>query len=159
MKKQLFIALLFFMIFSRIAAQDIFKIDQQELLRLTGKSNDTTYVVNFWATWCSPCVKEIEYFEELHREMGTSGVQVLLVSLDFPNQLENRVVPFLKEKKITAPVRLMTDLQYNEWIDRVDPGWSGAIPATLIYNNGRRVFLEKELSREELFHNVHQIHH
>ena len=159
MKKHITIVLLLLFIFSKIAAQDIAEIDRQELLRLTGQSNDTTYVVNFWATWCSPCVKEIEFFEELHRELGTSGVKVLLVSLDFPNQLDQRVVPFLREKEITAPVKLMTDLQYNEWIDRVDPGWSGAIPATLIYNNKRRMFLEKELTREELFNHVHQIHH
>jgi thiol-disulfide isomerase/thioredoxin len=157
MKKQIFIVFLLLVIISQINAQDITGIDRQELLQLTGQSDDTTYVVNFWATWCSPCVKEIEYFEELHREMRTSGVKVFLVSLDFPNQLDKRVVPFLRDKEITAPVKLMTDLQYNEWIDRVDPAWSGAIPATLIYNSDRRVFLEKELTREELFRNVHQI--
>lgn len=119
--------------------------------------NDTTYVVNFWATWCSPCVKEIGYFEELHRQSKFENVKVILVSLDFPNQIDRRVIPFLKEKEISADVLLMTDLDYNSWIDQIDPGWSGAIPATLIYNKSKRVFLEQELTRDELFNHVIQI--
>ncbi len=51
----------------------------------------------------------------------------------------------------------MTDLDYNSWIDRIDPSWSGAIPATLIYNRETRVFLEQELTRDELFNHVTQI--
>jgi len=139
------------------AGQKVTEIGREELLSLTDRSGDTTYVINFWATWCSPCVKEIGYFEDLHNEQASSGVRVILVSLDFPNQIESRVIPFLEEKNITAPVMLMTDLRYNEWIDRVDPGWSGAIPATLIYNNDHRVFLEKELTREELYEQVNLI--
>ncbi|RPI44645.1 MAG: TlpA family protein disulfide reductase [Bacteroidetes bacterium] len=138
-------------------SQEITRIDREGITMITSRTADTTYVVNFWATWCSPCVKEIGYFEDLHRETSSAPVRVYLVSLDFPNQVERRVIPFLKEKEITAPVFLVTDLQYNEWIDRVDPGWSGAIPATLIYNGEKRIFLEKEISREELFEKVNQI--
>jgi len=158
-KKYLTIVPLLLLISLRSAAQDIPEIDREDLVRITGKTNDTTYVVNFWATWCSPCVKEIGYFEELHREYGASGVRVILVNLDFPNQLDSRVIPFLEEKGITASVLLMADLHYNAWIDRVDPDWSGAIPATLIYKKDERVFLEKELTREELYDIVHQIHY
>jgi len=137
--------------------QMITEIDREGIAMITGKSADTTFVVNFWATWCSPCVREIGYFEELHRDYSSSPLQVYLISLDFPNQLERRVIPFIREREITAPVYLVTDLQYNEWIDRVDPSWSGAIPATLIYNRGQRIFLEKELTREELYENINQI--
>jgi thiol-disulfide isomerase/thioredoxin len=132
-------------------------IDKAGLMGLLEPESDTTYVVNFWATWCSPCVKEIGYFEELHRETESEKVRVVLVSLDFPNQASRRLVPFLKDKGITAPVALMTDLNYNGWIDQVDPSWSGAIPATLIFNNNHRIFLEQELTREELFKHVNQI--
>lgn len=140
-----------------VSGQGIAEIDREGLISLTSQTNDTTYVINFWATWCSPCVKEIGYFEELHRKSVSSKMKVILVSLDFPNQVEKRVMPFLEEKKITACVVLMTDLNYNEWIDRVEPSWSGAIPATLIFNKTNRVFLEKELTRDELFENVNQI--
>jgi len=137
--------------------QAIKEIDWNVLKAITQNYNDTTYVLNFWATWCSPCVKEIGYFEELHKQSASTNVKVILVSLDFPKQIDTRVIPFLNEKEISAEVLLMTDLDYNSWIDRVDPAWSGAIPATLIYNREKRVFLEKELTRDELFNHVSQI--
>jgi len=146
-----------FLNFSQISGQTLPEIDKEGIALLTQKSNDTTYVVNFWATWCSPCVKEIGYFEELYRKYASSALQVILVSLDFPNQVERRLIPFIQQKEISAPVMLMTDLNYNGWIDQVDPSWSGAIPATLIYNRETRIFLEKELTRDELFKHVNQI--
>jgi len=141
-----------------LSAQSIEKVDAEQLISLTTLADDTTYVINFWATWCSPCVKEIDYFEQVHLEFQNKKLKVILVSLDFPNQLERRVIPFLNEKGISASVKLMTDTDYNAWIDRVDPSWSGAIPATLIYQGKRRLFLEKELTYNELISKVHQIH-
>jgi thiol-disulfide isomerase/thioredoxin len=143
--------------FSQSNGQSLREIGSDALEALSSNINDTTYVVNFWATWCSPCVKEIGYFEELHRQYASTNTKVILVSLDFPNQIEKRVIPFLQEKNITAEVLLVTDLDYNSWIDRIDPSWSGALPATLIYNREQRMFLEKELSRDELFNHVTQI--
>lgn len=156
-KIHIIIILFYILNFSQISGQAISEIDREGITMLTQKSNDTTYVVNFWATWCSPCIKEIGYFEELYRKYAASTVSVILVSLDFPNQVEKRLLPFIQEKEISAPVLLMTDLNYNGWIDRVDPAWSGALPATLIYNKESRIFLEKELTRDELFKHVNQI--
>lgn len=157
MKYLIIIAAVVLFTMQDLHGQSYREIDEKELLELTGRKNDTTYVVNFWATWCSPCVKEIGYFESLYRNTREDKVHILLVSLDFPNQAEKRVTPFLEEKKITAPVALMTNIRYNDWIDKVDPAWSGAIPATLIFRNGKRVFLEKELTEAELVENVNQI--
>ena len=156
MKNYVILALFCILNVGQLDGQSIAEIGKEGIEMLTNKSNDTTYVVNFWATWCSPCVKEIGYFEELHRNHLDSKVKVILVSLDFPNQLDRRLIPFLKEKEITANVMLVTDLDYNGWIDRVDPSWSGALPATLIFNGSDRVFLEQELTKDELFNHVNQ---
>ena len=147
----------FFLFFGQLDGQSPVEIGKEELIALSALDNDTTYVVNFWATWCSPCIKEIGYFEELHRKPVDPALKVILISLDFPNTIDRRVIPFLKEKNITADVYLVTDLDYNSWIEGIDPGWSGAIPATLIYNREKRLFLEKELSKDELFDYVTQI--
>ena len=155
--KKLWVIGLWLSLVGSLHSQVIPEIDKEGITQLIHKDNDTTYVINFWATWCSPCVKEIGYFEELHRKYGSEKLQVILVSLDFPNQKERRVVPFLQEKGISAPVKLVTDLDYNSWINLVDPSWSGAIPATLIYNSGERLFLEKELTQNELNEHVNQI--
>jgi len=142
-----------------LIGQTIQKIDGDGIAALSSLSDDTTYVLNFLATWCSPCVKEIAIFEKLHQDKTKPKVKVILVSLDFINQLESRVIPFLEEKGISAEVKIITDTDYNAWIDRVDPSWTGAIPATLIYNKDHRVFLEKELSHNELLTQIQQIQH
>ena len=108
-------------------------------------SNDTIYIVNFWATWCVPCRKELPDFEKINQDYTGKPVKVLLVSLDFPKDIESSLKPFLEKNAITADVLLLNDPNRNAWIDKVDTSWSGSLPATLIYNKSKRIFLEKEL--------------
>ena len=109
-----------------------------------------TYVVNFWATWCKPCIKEMPYFEELAENYKDKDVEVLFVSLDFPRLLEKQVIPFVKENKIKSKVVLLDDTGANEWIPKVSAEWSGAIPATVIYNNKTRKFYEQPFDYKQL---------
>ena len=117
---------------------------------------DTTYVLNFWATWCAPCVKELPYFEELHAlsvaqgstpESGafakTQPIKVILVSMDLPMSYEKSLLPFLAKKNLQAEVVGLRDGDANSWIDKVDPRWSGALPITVYIKNGNRHFYDK----------------
>ncbi|GAB5524711.1 MAG: TlpA disulfide reductase family protein [Roseivirga sp.] len=115
------------------------------------KKSEKLQVINFWATWCAPCIKELPYFEEVNKTAGDK-VDVTLVSLDFADEFEKRVLPFIEKRGLQSQVLLLDEIDYNSWIDKVDPSWSGAIPATLIINpsNGKRKFLEKELNEGEL---------
>jgi thiol-disulfide isomerase/thioredoxin len=113
-------------------------------------SNDTTYLVNFWASWCTPCVDELPAFEKIEEEYKSKKVKVLLVSLDFPNQVESRLVPFIEKYQINSEVLVLNDPDANKWIDKVDKKWSGALPATLIYNSKTRDFREGSFTYEEL---------
>lgn len=114
------------------------------------RETDSVYVVNFWATWCAPCIREIPDFEKLNKEYSSQQVKVLLVSLDFPSQLQSRVIPFLERLDVKSDVMLLDDTRANRWIPRVSEEWSGAIPATLVYSRNSRAFFEKELKFEEL---------
>jgi len=115
------------------------------------KKTDQLQVINFWATWCAPCIKELPYFEALNAEAGDK-LDVTLISLDFEDEFVKRVLPFVAKRGIKSQVLLLDEIDYNSWIDKVDPSWSGAIPATLIINpsNGKRKFLEKQLNEGEL---------
>lgn len=114
------------------------------------QKNDTLYVINFWATWCVPCVKELPHFEKLNAKYKSGKFKMLLVSLDFPKLVESRVLPFVKNKNLKAEVLLLNDPDANSWIEKVASEWSGAIPATLIYKNDKRQFYEKSFTEEEL---------
>ena len=100
--------------------------------------NDTTYVVNFWATWCKPCVAELPYFEKLIPAYKNKPVQVLLVSMDFPKQIKSKLIPFVKKRQLEKSVVALADMDYNEWIDKVSTEWDGAIPFTIIYNSKKQ---------------------
>ncbi len=114
------------------------------------QKNDTLYVINFWATWCVPCVKELPHFEKLNQKYKKSKFKLILISLDFPKMIESRVIPFIKQKKLKAEVIVLNDPDANSWIEKVAKEWSGAIPATVIYRNHKREFYEQSFTEEEL---------
>lgn len=121
---------------------------QQQLQR----PSDTVYVVNFWATWCKPCIEELPHFEQLRARYARQKVQVLLVSLDFPSKLDAKVRPFVQRQALKSPVWLLNESDQNAYIDAIDPQWSGALPFTLILNNARqrRQRFEQPLTLAEL---------
>ena len=127
------------------------------LAPLFAQRGDTTLIVNFWATWCAPCVEELPHFEELTRTRGDAAYRVILVSLDFPKQLETRLLPFVRKHGLRSTVVVLDDPDANAWIDRVDPEWSGAIPATLVFNSRVREFREQSFSRNELRTFIHSL--
>lgn len=131
-------------------AQKIEVVKFGRLQQVMESKNENIQVINFWATWCAPCVKELPYFEALHNK-GDKEIKVTLVSLDFADKLD-RVNSFVSRKGMKAEVILLDEVDYNSWIDRVDKSWSGAIPATLIINTktGKRKFIEGELEEGDL---------
>ncbi len=110
---------------------------------------DKIRVVNFWATWCAPCVKELPNFEAVNQKY--SNVEVILVNLDFVEGLD-KVKHFVAKKELKSKVILLDEIDYNTWIDQVSPEWSGAIPATVIISPhaAGKKFLEGELTASEL---------
>ncbi len=146
------IILLFFSAFADVNAQlsKVQILDFENFEPLLNKSNDTVYVINFWATWCVPCVKELPDFEQLNATYADKNFKMILVSLDFKSALESRVIPFVAEKNIKAEVLLLHAPDANAWINKVNPSWSGAIPATVIYKNDFRLFHEGSYTYQEL---------
>jgi thiol-disulfide isomerase/thioredoxin len=126
------------------------KIDS--LLKRIDNGGDTTYVVNFWATWCGPCCAELHYFTELDSTKPVKNLKVILVSLDFKKDISSKLIPFIEKRKIKTEVLFLDEVNDNEWIPKVDKEWQGNIPATLIRNTkmNYRKFLPRETTYREL---------
>lgn len=132
--------------------------DFSGLEHFLNKDDGTTYVVNFWATWCVPCIEELPYFEKLNENYKNKKVKVILVSLDMIRMVESRLLPFVKNKGLKSEVLYLWDPDSNTWIPKVDKSWSGAIPATVIYKGGKRAFYERSFTYEELEAELKKIH-
>lgn len=139
--------LMFFLFSLLLRAQTVPSLSYTELKPLINQSGDKIYVVNFWATWCAPCIKELPYFESLNLR---EDVEVLLVSLDFPKHKESRLLPFIKKNKLQSKVVLLDDADENYWINDINSDWSGALPATLIYTQKQRGFYEESFTAPKL---------
>ena len=108
-------------------------------------------VINFWATWCAPCVKELPYFEKLNQQ--DKDVKVILVSMDYDLDPDpSKVKRFVERKKILSTVVILAEENPNEWIEKIDKNWSGALPSTLVINpnSGKRKFVQGELKDGDL---------
>jgi thiol-disulfide isomerase/thioredoxin len=145
-RQRIFVSLLFaYFVGSAQTVSHVYKIN--ELLRRIDTTK-TPMVINFWATWCKPCVEELPAFDSLYH--SDSKCTVLLVSLDFVEDLDKKVNIFLQKNKISAECVLLDEVNGNNFIDKISRDWSGAIPATLIKSNGRRHLINKKVQFSEL---------
>lgn len=144
------ILLLFLLVSFRAHGQEVSVIKFPELQKILNTKSDKIQVINFWATWCAPCIKELPLLEKLNTENNLNA-KITLINLDYADKIDV-VNAFMARKNIRSHVLLLDEIDYNAWIDKVDKSWSGAIPATLIFNpkTGQRKFVEKELKEGEL---------
>jgi len=133
-----------------VEVTDVPTVDYEGLKPVFNKEDSKTYVINFWATWCLPCVKELPYFEKINQDYKDKNVEVILVSLDFPKQKQTRLIPYVNKKKLQSEVIHFDDVNEQFWIADISESWTGAIPATLIYNKDKRQFYEQSFTYEEL---------
>ena len=152
--KFLKITVLVFLFLSCVSKQDKLEVyDFQGVEQFLHSNDSKTYVVNFWATWCAPCIKELPYFEQIQDEYKDE-IEVILISLDFPSQYETKLKPFLKEKQLKSKVIVLDDVDMNSWIPKIDSKWDGAIPVTLIYNKKKRQFYPHLFTYDQLMSEV-----
>ena len=146
------IAFLAFCFSSQVSlAQKAEMVTLDKLQTLIASKDEPVQIINFWATWCAPCVKELPLLEKLNQERN--DVKVTLVSMDMdldPNP--DKVYKFISRKNIQSRVLILDARDPNSWISKIDKNWSGALPATLIINSatGKRTFWGRELREGDL---------
>lgn len=111
--------------------------------------SDKTKIINFWASWCGPCIREIHQFSQLQSKYQNE-VDILLLSLDDPSLAQTKVKGMVKKKNINGNIRVLDTKDMHAFINDINTSWSGAIPATLFLYKDQRTFLEKEFLDGEL---------
>lgn len=115
-------------------------VDFSALEPMFHKSNDSTYVINFWATTCPPCLKELPWFQQLGMEHQDKKLEMLFINIDGKRHMEDRLFPFIESRNINLPIVALTDPNANIWTEAVNPNWYGALPYTIIYNQKERKY-------------------
>lgn len=137
-------------------AQDVSSVLFKDILKKV-ESTEGIVILNVWATWCKPCVAELPHFQKVQDSLRNEGVQIIIASADFDTQLPN-IRPFLEKRGLTLEALHIKDGGESAWIDLFDSKFSGAIPATAFYVNGKKVlFHEGDYTEEELFKIVTEI--
>ncbi len=130
--KKLVLLLSLLLCFQQAYTQDIPSYKAEDLMQRINKNSDTFYVVNFWATWCAPCVKELPEFEALQKHNKNRPLKIILVSLDFPNAYPKKIEKFIKRKGLDLEVVWLNENNANKFIPKIERSWQGSIPATLL---------------------------
>jgi len=155
-----FIIVFFALSIASANAQNVAIVKLKDLQDRMEAKSDKIQVINFWATWCGPCIKELPLFEQMNEMRDDVAVSLVSIDLDLdPNP--DKVHRFVARKKLKSDVLILDAIDPNSWIDKIDESWSGAIPATLVINtaSGKRKFVQRELKEgdlDELINSVKQ---
>jgi thiol-disulfide isomerase/thioredoxin len=137
--------------FCSATAQQIPAYSAEDIIRHTS-GKDTVYIINFWATWCAPCVHELPEFNKLQGYYAGKPVKILMVSLDFKEDYPNKLAGFLRRIKLEPEVVWLSESDPNTFIPKIDNSWQGSIPATLIVQPGKgfKQFLEGIITEKKI---------
>jgi len=118
--------------------QEINRIsDTSDFSKIKNESKDKVLLINFWATWCRPCVEEFPGLLKLHNEYGGKGLNIVFVSLDFKEDIDSKLKPFLIKNGVDFPTYHL-DINNADKTESImqffEKTWSGGIPATFIFN-------------------------
>ena len=148
--KKIILGFLLFFALGTAAGQDIAKLKITDIEKYIANGNGDILVINFWATFCKPCVAEIPFFISTVEKYKSNRVKLMLVSLDMPSYYPARITSFAKKHKFKSNIVWLDESNADYFCPKIDSAWSGSIPATLIINTatGYRKFAEEEMTRE-----------
>jgi thiol-disulfide isomerase/thioredoxin len=121
-------------------------------LEQTIAHSDHPLIINFWATFCGPCCKEIPYFQSTVAQYKDQRVELILVSLDRPGDYPAKIAAFAKERGFTLPIVWLDETNAGYFCPKVDPRWTGGIPCSLFINNKThyRRFFDRQLTERQV---------
>jgi thiol-disulfide isomerase/thioredoxin len=120
---------------------------------------DHPLIVNFWATFCAPCNKEIPYFQSTVEKYKAQGVELILVSLDLPDYYPSRIAKFVREHGYHATIAWLNETDADYFCPRIDKSWTGGIPSSLFVNNKTHYhrFYDRQLTDMQVGPAIHEM--
>jgi peroxiredoxin len=99
-------------------------------------------LVNFWATWCAPCMVEFHEFITINRMYRHRDFEVVTVSMNRPEE-QKTVAEFLKKEQASNRNLIFAATDREKLINAFEPEWSGAVPYTVLINpEGKIIYSE-----------------
>ncbi len=149
--KRIVFLVVFVFVCTHINAQEIKRWKMNDLLQYI-ENSDSALIINFWATFCGPCIEEIPYFQSIANKYKNQKVKLLLVSLDFKEFYPQKIAAFAKKRRYTAQIVFLDEEKPDDFCPKIDSSWSGAMPATLFANSKTkyRKFIEAQIKPMEL---------
>lgn len=144
--------------YTALFAQNVNATKVEELNAYISRA-DHPLIINFWATWCKPCVAEMPYIQQAAQQYKDSGIELILVSLDFPEAFPNDISEFIKSKNLEGTFFWLDETDADHFCPALEKKWQGSIPATLFLNNKTkfRKFFETKISEAELHKSISEM--
>lgn len=108
-------------------------ITVDELDGIIENRNGKPLLINIWATWCAPCREEFPDLVKIANDYGHK-IDVVGISVDFPEEIDSKIIPFLKKQNAGFTNCVLKVFEPEDFINLLNKDWSGAIPATFIYD-------------------------
>ncbi len=137
-------------------------LDEAGFQKLILDRNGKFLFINVWATWCIPCREEFPDLIKLANIYQSKQIEFIGLSADYPDEIELKILPFLKEFDLNFKIYVQKFKSEQDFINRLNESWSGALPASFIYNpngvqlaflNGKKSFSEFQEAIEKHLNN------
>ncbi len=130
--------------------------DFSKMKTLFSIDDDSVHVINFWATWCGPCVRELPHFEEVYDDFNEENKPVAFhyISLDKKKRYKKKLFKFLEPRPFMKDNYLLLDKKTDEWMTFLDPKWMGSIPMTIIYRGDKQVIHKGSIKQKDLYKKI-----